>query len=1094
MRGCFTTRDASRFYFITATLSYRYTMMVYAYDFFCFIASLKCNYWGRGMHIGLDVGINSLGYAAIKDGQLLEANSHIFEVAENPKNGDSLAAPRRGKRALRRVIRRRGYRLHQIRTLLNVPQLQPDQHFNISPWELRAEGLQRSLGKEEWARVLLHIAKRRGFQSGRKNADEVNDIEGKKLLEGTKKLEEAWVSSNVITIGAYFAAKHQRNEKVRNGNGQYDHTPLRKFLSEEVDKLFEIQRGLGNPLANQDIQEKYKQTAFYQRPLQSSAKLVGLCEHERGEKRAPKNSFSGEMFVLYSRLRALKILDAKRGDSTLTPIDEQKILEHIFTHEKTTFAQLRKLLNIAESARFNLVSYRQTKKEKEEKEEKKEKKEKEKSDWQILRDASEKDKPLAKLTGVRALYTITQRYPFDDPATADMFDNIAWLLTTEKDEVKIRSGLEKLGLANDVIEDCLKQADNFTGNVGLSCKAIKKILPGMQAGMSYDDAVKDAGYVFNKSLVRGDKQKLPALHDVANPIVARAVAQVRKVLNAIITKHPNEPIESIRIELARELAKNFKERKALEREMKENAERRERQASEVAALFGRQPSGEEMLKYRLWQEQQSRCAYSDTPITVEQLKDARLTQIDHILPYSRSFDDSYMNKVLCFTAQNQAKGNSTPHEKWGNSGDHWQKLFIFAERLPKPKRDRFLMENYESRQEDWKARHLTDTRYIGRILKQHIEQHLAFPAHVKKPVHVTNGRITAHLRRLWGLESFKKREADDKHHALDAIVIACTTDAMVQKMSNWNRYDRSKGEEKAYFEKPWPTFRKDVEEKLDSLFVSRQPSRKVTGAAHEETIRSDRRAQGLGVVETKPITGINLKNLDRMVEKDVRNKKLYAILKQRLQDHNDKPEVAFAEPSFHEYLKANWSEKAPRITSLKLNTSEASGIPINGGLASNGEMKRVDVFTKPNKKGKLEYYLCPVYVADFVRGQLPNKVMVSGKKEHEWLELDDSFTFLFQLYKNDLVKIIKGDGSIVEGYYNGADRATNSINLLHHDGSKLHRGIGVKTLATFEKYSVDYFGHRTLIKKEKRHELAHRRHRAKSPPVAEKQPAFHQAG
>ncbi len=123
------------------------------------------------MRIGLDVGINSLGYAVISNGALLDANSHIFEVAENPKDGASLAAPRREKRALRRVIRRRGYRLHQIRELLQIPQIQPDTHFDKSPWELRAEGLNRLLNKEEWARVLLHIAKRRGFQSNSKNAD-----------------------------------------------------------------------------------------------------------------------------------------------------------------------------------------------------------------------------------------------------------------------------------------------------------------------------------------------------------------------------------------------------------------------------------------------------------------------------------------------------------------------------------------------------------------------------------------------------------------------------------------------------------------------------------------------------------------------------------------------------------------------------------------------------------------------------------------------------------------------------------------------------------------------------------------------------------
>jgi CRISPR-associated endonuclease Csn1 len=297
----------------------------------------------------------------------------------------------------------------------------------------------------------------------------------------------------------------------------------------------------------------------------------------------------------------------------------------------------------------------------------------------------------------------------------------------------------------------------------------------------------------------------------------------------------------------------------------------------------------------------------------------------------------------------------------------------------------------------------------------------------------------------------------------------------------------------------FPLKTEDVNAKLNTLFVSRQPSRKVTGAAHEETIRSDRRDRGLGVVETKRLMpqgtykGLTLELLTKMVDKEGRNNKLYTVLKARLEMHNDKPKIAFAEPAFHEYLKETWTAKAPRITSLKLISSEASGIAINGGLASNGGMVRVDVFTKehPKKKGKLEYYLCPVYVADYVKATLPNKVMVPGKKESEWLNINGDFQFLFHLYKNDVVKLTTAKGDIIEGYYDGAHRSNAQINLKHHDGDpeKYKESIGVKTLATFEKYSVDYFGNRTLIKKETRHELAHRRRKPKGAHLAKAEPA-----
>lgn len=78
------------------------------------------------------------------------------------------------------------------------------------------------------------------------------------------------------------------------------------------------------------------------------------------------------------------------------------------------------------------------------------------------------------------------------------------------------------------------------------------------------------------------------------------------------------------------------------------------------------------------------------------------------------------------------------------------------------------------------------------------------------------------------------------------------------------------------------------------------------------------------------------------------------------------------------------------------------GVEINGGkgVCDNGDMPRVDVFTKGGK-----YYLVPIYVADFAKGELPNKAIVALKPHSEWDEIDDSYKFLFSLHKEDIVQI-----------------------------------------------------------------------------------------
>ena len=110
--------------------------------------------------------------------------------------------------------------------------------------------------------------------------------------------------------------------------------------------------------------------------------------------------------------------------------------------------------------------------------------------------------------------------------------------------------------------------------------------------------------------------------------------------------------------------------------MKENDELKENLVS--LGLFKNVESvkSHDLLKYKLWNEQQNRCAYSLETIKIEDLFDNNIVQVDHILPYSRTFDDSYYNKTLVLTKYNQDKGNKTPYE-WLGKTDKWNDFKFF---------------------------------------------------------------------------------------------------------------------------------------------------------------------------------------------------------------------------------------------------------------------------------------------------------------------------------------------------------------------------------------------------------------------------------
>ncbi len=1016
--------------------------------------------------LGIDIGIASVGFAGVHLDQkkILFCGVHIFEAAENPKDGASLAAPRREKRGMRRVINRRSQRKKQIRALLTRHGLKDvkliDQSKNdavkYSPWDLRKQALERKLEDSEFARVLFHIAKRRGFQSNKKGGLEENDTEGKKVLSGAVELEEKAFQAGAKTIASYLADQ----PKKRNGDGIYTNSIKRDELRREIKLIFESQRKYGNTKATSELELEYAGSgkkeernttegdgiAFFQRPLQSSEHLVGKCTFEAHEKRAPKFSYTAELFVLWSKLNNTRIKDTKSNERPLTQ-DEKNNLVNLTHKNKSgvTYKQARRELGLSDDERFN-ISYRKLKDED--------------NSWKKIREATEKGDFL-KLAGYQALKEALDTGSEADwqnwiHKRRDALDDIARVLSFYEDKKQVEELLSIHGLT-DAEKERLCKIKHFRKSVDLSLKAIRKIMPHLQTGLRYDEACKAAGY-HHSQRVNKAHSLVPAFDDIRNPVVNRALAQTRKVINACIRKHGMP--ETIIVELARDVGKPFDDRKKIEKDQKKNEAYRNEARKHIAEILGileDNVTGEDILKYRLWKEQDGFCPYSGIYITPEMLRESTATQIDHIIPYSRSWDDSYMNKVLCISDENQNKGNRTAFEYLSGT-TRFPALQAFASKLPFKKSERLLMEEFQSRENGWKDRALNDTRYMAKLLKSHLEDNLDLGKGNR--VQTRNGALTANLRGAWGFPDKNRR--NDKHHALDAIVLACSTQSMVQKFANWNKYEARKKNpsERPMPPKPWDTFREDAKTAVEAVFVSRMPVRKITGAAHQETIRSIRKSDGK-VIQRIKLKSLKLSQLENLVDKQ-RNIKLYNVLKERLEAHGDKPGKAFAEPV---YMPVNDPSKtAPRINSVRIETKEKSGIIINKGLASNGDMVRVDVFSRPNKKGKPEYYLCPVYVYDFSKKDLPNKVAVSGGNEKDWIELNPSFEFLFSIHKNDFLRIVKSQDDVLEGYFVDMNRNTVSLSIRTHDsdpsfGKEGVKGsIGVKTLLAFEKYSVDYFG------------------------------------
>ncbi len=1110
----------------------------------------KSSYSPKKYSLGLDIGTSSIGWAVLDldKERIHDLGVRIFERPEDPQNGDSLAKPRRDARSARRRLKRRRQRLNHLKQFfIDQNILTKDQveevldyrsDFNkLDVYELRAKALTEELSPEELLKVLYQIAKRRGFKSNRKVIEE-SDKEGGRVTSALKANEKFLADNNYTTVGDALSRDEKFAPHKRNKRDDYTNSFARDDFLRELEFIIKNQRkyalkNIPEQAINEliygidDGQATNVSAIMYQRPFMTRElieKMVGNCTFEKDEKRAPKASYSFEMFRLASDLSHLVFIhrdaskrQAKREnlEVRLSPEQISKVIDAAKSQKSLTYKKVRSTAGISED--YVPKDVRGKKKE---------------------GDEFGEDNTFGGLKAYSDIRLALKDLP-EDWAKIDnesAINQIAYVLTTQKADEGIRAELDSLPLSDKAKEAIIKiKPTNFKAFGHLSIKALQNITPYILEGMTYDKACEAAGYDF--------KKQSASLEQITNPVVKRAITQTLKVVRAIERKYGKPYF--IKVETARDLAKNFKDRKAIENENKENQARNQSIIQTLNENGVVTPTGQQIIKVKLYREQNGVCLYSGKSIDFEtMLRDDNAYQVDHIVPFSRSNNDGMTNKVLVLTEENQKKSNQTPFEYFGADEKRWKEFAARVESTYKTrdtktadkatnainykyngyaikKKQNLLLQEYKN--DSWNVRALNDTRYITRFIQNYLRQDVDFAeGEEKQRVIAPNGTTTAYLRKRWGLA--KDRNEDVLHHAKDAAVVAAVdqnivrqanlfakrseiatllaaaktmeekTDKLTGEIIDEDEFDKAQRRKDAaivlsskYFPQPWNNFGKEVMKRtlntdiatlqnelrgLDNydedfrlsvkpIFVSRMPRRKAAAQAHKETIRSPKVKDNDQRTVRMPLNKVKRKDVENSVLKES-DKWLYDKLLERLDAHGDNPEKAFAEPIYKNDKKIDKNgKKLSPVSTVKVYSTQPSGFYINNGKAfvNNGSMVRLDVYQKPNKKGKIEHFFVPVYAHQVGKNKpTPTKILPAPKG---FTDIDETFTKICSLYPNDYVRCHFGN-EIREGYYASFNINNGAMQVMPHDAANKSNDsliqISPRSANLIERYDIAILG------------------------------------
>ncbi len=836
----------------------------------------------RLWRLGADMGANSLGWVAIaldapvdgKPTSILAAGSRIFSSGANgagrdAKSGESLAVARRDARAMRRRRDRFQQRQRALVKYLIADGLFPEDEAErraltaLDPYALRARALDEALTLPELGRALFHLNQRRGFKSNRK-ADRKADDDAGKIAVGVDRTRTA-IAEAEATAGAepgswtYGKWLHEmraaapdanhipgvrtrlRPETGEDAKGDgYDFYPGRALLEAEFDAIWHAQAPHHPAVLTDAVHDRLYEIVFYQRPLK--APRIGMCTLIAGDERLAKSHPLFQRRRLYEEVNALMIVRPGEVAQRLTRDDRDVLFLKLKDKAKVSFATLRKALKLDPDARFNKES---------------ENRPDLKGDEVIaVMGAKTRFGTRWIHLSVEEQWAVISRL---DAVESDAEDAAfrAWLaatydLTPEQTRAvanaPLPQGYGRFGeTATRRLIDALRDGEK-DGRVLVYSEAV--IAAGFhhhsdhRTGEVFEDAqgrpqLPYYGVALERHIMPGtgdpaDPEEM-RIGRLTNPTVHIGLNQLRRVVNRLIRAYG--PPTEIAIELARELKLTDDDKQRQNRENNLNRIAAERRSEKLREL-GQADNGSNRALLKLWEELNPenvldrRCVYSGVQIGCEMLFSAAV-EVDHILPFGATLDDSNGNKILCLREANREKRKRSPYEAWGHT-NRWDAIAARAAQLPRTKRWRFEPDAMDKFRDEsgFQARHLVDTQYLARLSREYLATLYPDKGEGTGKVWVSPGRLTEMVRRKLGLNDLlpdhnyaggadqAKNRRDHRHHAIDAAVVAIVDRSLLNRIAHESGKDGAEGRERIRIPDPWDGFRDDLRDAINAITVS----------------------------------------------------------------------------------------------------------------------------------------------------------------------------------------------------------------------------------------------------------------------------------
>jgi len=804
---------------------------------------------------------------------------------------------------------------------------------HLLPYLLRRKALDQKLDLHAFGRAIYHLGQRRGFLSNRKARKDEKE-EGV-VKEGIAHLEQEMAEAKARTLGEFLAGIDPEEHRIRSrwtGRNMYLH---------EFEQMWAAQAARHDSLTDkmkQDIHE----AIFHQRPLKSQKHLIGKCQFEPSQRRAPMASVLAQRFRYLQRINDLEII-APDGE-ILQPDAEQRelLLAALDAQAEMTFAGMRRVLKLTKPKGYTFN----------------------------FETNGEK-----KLVGNRTAAKLGKALDgnWDNLSDQDREDLVDDLLEYEnRDALILRMGdrygipAEAAGVAAEVSLEA--------GYCSLSLAALRKLLPPMEAGQHYATASKQIyGQRDDEEALSALPPVLEAVDSLRNPVVCRALSELRKVVNALIRKY-GKP-HTVRIELARDMKRSRRAREEVSKRMRQNEKAREEAKKILAEMGNDSPSRTDVLKILLADECNWECPYTGKQITPQSLLgESPQFDIEHILPFSRSLDNSYTNKTLCYHQENRdVKGNQTPREAYEGNDDKWREIIARVHRfrgiMSVAKLKRFQRKEIP---DDFVLRQLNDTRYMSRLAAEYMS--LLFSGTTGKRsddqgklrVQVSSGSATAYLRDQWGMNSIlgdgpRKDRSDHRHHAIDAVAIAMTDPKTVKQLTRWAIEAERLGRRLfVQGEEPWDGFLDEVRASIEEVKISYRVNRRISGALHQETLYSKEHMHDNGSGKKtgyrhvrKPLQNMSAGEIDNIVDTHIRQ-----LVQEKLKAGGGNPKKVFADINNHPYLRTRDGSRIIPIHKARFRKTVAT-IAIGKGngrrYVAPGSNHHMEIFATTDVRGNKKW-------------------------------------------------------------------------------------------------------------------------------------------